>query len=58
MDDHPPKEELNGEYPIHIFVNSELTEEESHSPVRLLNPGESITLTERWSVGRAKGENR
>ncbi len=53
-----PKEELNGEYPIHIFVNSELTEEESHSPVRLLNPGESITLTERWSVGRAKGENR
>ena len=53
-----PKEELNGEYPIHIFVNSELTEEESHSPVRLLNPGESITLTERWSVGRATGENR
>ena len=53
-----PKEDLNGEYPVHLFVNGALTEEESHSPVRLLKPGESISLTERWCVGRAKGEDR
>ena len=45
-----PAEELNGEYPVHIFINNALTEEESHSPTLPEHPVGVLSLREHWSA--------
>ena len=38
-----------GGSPIHLYLCDRFSEMESHGPIRLLKPGERISLTERWS---------
>lgn len=45
-----PAEDLNGEYPVHIFINSALTEEESHSQTLPREAGEALSFREHWSI--------
>ena len=45
-----PAKDLNGEFPVHIFINPALTEEESHSPTLPRNPGEVLSFREHWSA--------
>ncbi len=40
--------------PAHIYLDKRFTEIEAHGPIRMLAPGESVSLKENWSLRELK----